>query len=80
MRTAYTYPTNYDVRRDLIPQISPHLLYSLLTSSMDNLMTAHLHKVETCSGILNIAPILIYCCVYWLYVYIDIYTLYDLYC
>ena len=39
---AYTNPTIYDVRRDLIPHISPHQLYSLLTSSMDNLMMAHL--------------------------------------
>jgi len=42
MLTAYTNPTNYNVRRDLLPQISPHLLYNLLTSSMDNLMMAHL--------------------------------------
>ena len=42
MLTAYTNPTNYDVSQDLVPQISPHLLYSLLTVSMDNLMMAHL--------------------------------------
>jgi hypothetical protein len=45
MLTAYTNPTNYDGRRDLIPQISPHVLYILLTSSissMDNLMMAYL--------------------------------------
>jgi len=42
MLTAYTNPTNYDVRWDLVPQISLHLLYSLLTNSMDNLMMANL--------------------------------------
>jgi len=42
MLTAYTNPMIYDVRRDLDPKISSHLLYSLLTSSMDNLMIAHL--------------------------------------
>jgi len=39
---TYTNHMNYDVRRDLVPQISPHLYYSLLTNSMDNLMMAHL--------------------------------------
>jgi len=42
MLTAYTNPMIYDVRWDLVPELSPHLLYSLLTSSMDNLMMAHL--------------------------------------
>ena len=28
MLTAYTNSMIYDVRRDLIPQISPHILYS----------------------------------------------------
>ena len=35
------------------------------------------YKAETCSCILHIAPIW-YCCVYWLYVYIDIHTHYIL--
>jgi len=42
MLTTYSNPTDYDVRRDLVPQIPPHLLYSLLTNSMDNLMMGHL--------------------------------------
>jgi len=44
MLIAYTNPTIYDVRRDLLPQISLHLLYSLLKSSMNNLMMAHLQS------------------------------------
>ena len=39
---AYTNPMIYVVRRVLVPKISPHLLYSLLTSSMESLMIAHL--------------------------------------
>jgi hypothetical protein len=42
MLTAYTNPMNYDVRRDFLPHISPRLLYSLLTSSIDNLIMSHL--------------------------------------
>ena len=30
-------PTNYDVRRDLVPKYLPRLMYSLLTSSVNNL-------------------------------------------
>jgi len=39
----YTNPTIYDVRRDLIPRPKlPHILYSHLISSLDNLMMAYL--------------------------------------
>jgi len=47
MLTAYTNPMIYHVRRDLVPKISPHLLHSLLTSSMDNLVMAHLQGRNT---------------------------------
>jgi len=40
MLTAYTNPTRYDVRQDLVPPIL--LLYIRLTGSTNNLMMAHL--------------------------------------
>jgi len=53
--STFTNPTIYDVRRDLVPFPKlPHILYSHLVSSLDNLMMAYI-KAETCSCILYIA-------------------------
>jgi len=44
MLAAFTNPTTYDVRRDLVPLSKlPHIFYSHLISSLDNLMM-HGHK------------------------------------
>jgi len=43
MLAIFTNPTIYDVRRDLVhlPKL-PHILYSHLISSLDNLTMAHI--------------------------------------
>jgi len=42
MLATFTNPTIYDVRRDLAPLPNlPHILYSHLVSSLDNLMMAY---------------------------------------
>jgi len=41
--STFTNPTIYDVRRDLVPLPKlPHILYSHLISSLDNLMMAYI--------------------------------------
>jgi len=43
MLATFTNPTIYDVRRDLIPDPKlPHILYSHLITSFDNLMMAYI--------------------------------------
>jgi len=56
MLTTLTNPTIYDVKRDLVslPKL-PHILYSHLISSSDNLMMAY--RAETYGCILYIATI-----------------------
>jgi len=39
---TYINPTNYEVRRDLVTKYSTRLVYSLPTSSVNNLIMAHL--------------------------------------
>jgi len=75
MSATFTNPTISDVRRDLVPHPElPHILYSHLISSLDNLMTAYI-QAETCSYILYIATNCTIVVFMTVYVYIDIHTL-----
>ena len=73
--STFTNPTIYDVRQDLVPLPKlPHILYSHLISSLDNLMMAYIQGRNMYLYITFCQLIVILLCS-WLYVYIDIYTL-----